>query len=101
MAMGLCNAPKTFQTLMNSIFRDIIDKFVVIYLDDFLILSNTETKSLKHVELVLQRLRKNKLYVFLKKCFLVKPGVEFLGLLSGRNRTWVDLAKIEVIKRWY
>lgn len=68
MAMGLCNAPATFQTFINSIFRDVIDKFLVIYLDDLLIFRNNETEHLQLVELVLQRLKENRVYVFEKKC---------------------------------
>jgi hypothetical protein len=59
---GLCNAPATFQTLMNDIFRREIDDFVLIYLDDIMIFSSTLEEHLAHVRHVLQKLRDNKLY---------------------------------------
>lgn len=100
MAMGLCNAPATFQTLMNSIFRDVIDKFLVIYLDDILIYSDSEEEHMKHVKLVLERLKENCLYISPKKCDFVKEEVEFLGLRAGKKGVRVDPAKIEVIQNW-
>lgn len=63
MAMGLCNAPATFQTLMNTIFRDVIDLFIVVYVDDLLIFSETEDSHIKHLEIVFKRLKENSLYV--------------------------------------
>lgn len=100
MAMGLCNAHATFQTLMNSIFRDVIDKFLVIYLDDILIFSNSEEEHLEHVKLVLEILKENSLYISPKKCEFFKEEVEFLGLLAGKRGIRVDPAKIEVINNW-
>ena len=62
MCFGLSNAPATFQSLMNDIFRDYLGKFVVGYLDDILIFSDTPEQHLQHLELVLKRLREHKLY---------------------------------------
>lgn len=73
---------------------------MVIDLDDPLRFSNTKTEHQQHLQLVLQRLKKNKPYVFLQKCSLLKPEVEFLDLLANRNRIRIDRAKIEVIKEW-
>ena len=63
MPMGLCNAPATFQSLMNRIFYDCIDFFIVIYMDDILIFSKDEESHYKHLKIVLERLEENKLYV--------------------------------------
>ena len=59
MPFGLTNAPAVFQFLMNDILREFLDFFVVVYLDDILIYSNSEEEHIKHVKLVLQRLREN------------------------------------------
>lgn len=99
-ALGLCHAPATFQTLMNSIFRDVIDDFMVVYLDDLLIFSKTAEEHEAHVYLVLNRLRENQLYVSPKKCSFFQPEVKFLGLLDGRNGIRVDPENVEVIKNW-
>lgn len=66
MAMRLCNASATFQTLMNSIARDVIDEWMVIYLDDLLIFSNSEEEYVKYMELVLELLGKTK-YMFCRR----------------------------------
>ena len=68
---GLTNAPATFMTLMNDIFREYLDEFVIVYLDDILIYSKTKEEHLKHLCLVLKTLKKHKLYAKLKKCELV------------------------------
>lgn len=100
MAMGLCNAPATFQTLMNSIFRDVIDNFMVVYLDDLLIFSKTKEDHRRHLQIILERLRKNQLFVSPKKCSLFQKEVEFLRLLVGKNGIKVDPAKVEIINNW-
>lgn len=72
MAMGLCNVLATCQTLIISIFTEIIDDYVVVYLDGLLIFSKTEKGHLQHVKTVLKRLQENELYVSPKKCFFSK-----------------------------
>ena len=56
MPMGLCNAPATFQTLMNRVFYDCIDVFMVVYTDDLLVFSRTEEEHLEHLNVILSRL---------------------------------------------
>jgi hypothetical protein len=87
MPMGLCNAPATFQTLMNNIFYD---DFLVVYMDDLLILSKNEEDHMRHVERVLQRLREHKLYVSPKKCVFMSTEMEFLGFIVGKDGLRVD-----------
>lgn len=72
MAIGLCNAPATFQTLMNSIFFDHIDSFIVVYIDDLLIFSKTKDEHIQHLRIVFERLRENKLFISPKKCEFMK-----------------------------
>jgi hypothetical protein len=75
MPFGLCNAPAAFQHFMNDIFRDILDIYVVIYLDDILIFSETRELHLEHLKEVLQRLKNNNLYCNLEKCEFLVPEV--------------------------
>ena len=56
MPFGLCNAPAAFQHLTNDVFREYLDQFVVVYLDDILIYSNTLKEHKRHVRMVLERL---------------------------------------------
>ena len=79
MPIGLCNAPATFQTLMNQIFYDCIDVFMVVYMDDLLIFSKDEKSHLEHLEIVLSRFREHELYVSPQKFEFIKTEMEFLG----------------------
>lgn len=81
MPIGLKNASATCQALMNSIFRDIIDNFLVVYLDDLLIYSNSREEHIRHLCTVLQRLKDNSLYMGKSKYKLMTKGMEFLGLI--------------------
>ena len=79
MPFGLCNAPAVFQHFMNDIFRDFLDRFVIIYLDDILIYSANPRAHESHVRAVLQRLREHHLYAKLEKCAFDLETVDFLG----------------------
>ncbi len=75
---GLTNAPATFCTLMNDIFREWLDDFVVVYIDDILIYSSSLEEHAEHLRKVFQRLRENKLYAKLEKCEFGVTEVDFL-----------------------
>ena len=79
MPFGLTNAPATFQSLMNDIFRDMLDICVVVYLDDILVYSKNDEDHKQHVQQVLQRLRENQLYARPSKCIFFTGTVEYLG----------------------
>ena len=81
MPFGLANAPAIFQSMMNQIFHDILDVFVIVYIDDLLIFSNSEDEHAEHVSEVLRRLREHQLYAKLSKCSFHVPAVEFLGFV--------------------
>jgi hypothetical protein len=68
MSFGLTNAPAFFMNLMNSVFMDYLDKFVVVFIDDILIYSQSEEEHADHLRMVLQRLREHQLYAKLSKC---------------------------------
>lgn len=100
MPMGLRNAPATFQAFLNSIFREYIDEFVVIYLDDILVLSDNREDHLRHLRIVLTKLRDYKLYVGRNKYELMQEETEFLGLIVGRNGVKIGEERKRVIKEW-
>jgi hypothetical protein len=68
MSFGLTNAPSYFMYLMNKVFMEYLDKFVVVFIDDIMIFSKNEEENDKHLCLVLQKLRENQLYAKLSKC---------------------------------
>ncbi|MBW0508177.1 hypothetical protein O181_047892 [Austropuccinia psidii MF-1] len=75
-AFGLTNAPASFQNLVNDIFADFLDVFVVVYLDDIMVFSSSEEEHVKHVASVLQRLRDNNLVAKASKCAFHASSVE-------------------------
>src|SRR3954471_11768850 len=78
-SFGLTNAPATFSRLMNSIFMEYLDIFVVVYLDDILIYSKNEEEHAEHLRLVLMKLREHHLYAKFTKCEFWIPEVTYLG----------------------
>ncbi|KAJ1041136.1 hypothetical protein NDA10_004492 [Ustilago hordei] len=100
MPFGLANAPAHFQSFINDIFRDIIGIYVVVYLDDFLIFSDTEEVHVKHVTEVLTRLRSNRLFAKLSKCEFHTKTVEFLGYIIKPTGIEMDPEKVRTVKEW-
>jgi transposase InsO family protein len=100
MPFGLTSAPATFMTLMNDIFRDVTDQFVVIFIDDILIYSESIEEHRKHVKVVLDRLRQNRLYAKQSKCEFAKTAIEFLGHFVSDRGLQVDPRKIQTIIDW-
>lgn len=98
--MGLCNAPATFTTMMNTVLNGYIDRFCTVYLDDILIFSKTAKDHRVHVKQVLERLRLHKLYASPKKCHFMTQEVEFLGIIVNDQGLQVNPAKTAVIKQW-
>ena len=68
MSFGLTNAPTYFMYLMNKVFMEFLDKFVVVFINDILVFSKTEEEHAEHLRLVLQKLREHKLYAKWSKC---------------------------------
>jgi hypothetical protein len=100
MPFGLTNAPAIFQHLMNDIFREYMDEFVVVYLDDILIFSKNREDHDKHVRLVLVTLREHGLYTKLEKCEFDKSSVAFLDYVISLDGIFVDKLKVETIQCW-
>ncbi|GBG92564.1 hypothetical protein CBR_g56037 [Chara braunii] len=100
MPFGLTNAPATPQTAMNDIFRDILEEYVLVYLDDILVYSRTLEDHLKHLRDVLQRLRKHGFYAKLSKRRFAQRKVDFLGHHVSDQGLHMDDAKITAIAEW-
>ena len=100
MPFGLTNAPATFQGIMNDLLRDFLDDFVVVYLDDILIYSNSDEEHLEHVKKVMQRLQDAKLYARPSKCCFMQKTVEFCGHIVGNGEVKMDAAKVKTITEW-
>ncbi|KAJ9511015.1 hypothetical protein QJQ45_002809 [Haematococcus lacustris] len=100
MPFGLCNAPATFQRLMNDIFRPHLDQFVLVYLDDILIYSQSEAEHLEHLRTVLGLLRQHQLYANLSKCAFFLPSMDFLGHIISAAGIHPDPAKIRAMVEW-
>ena len=98
--LGLCNAPSTFQRVMNSVMGEYIDDFVLVYLDDILVFSSTEYEHENHLRLVFQQLRQHKLQAKLKKCEFGKPRVKSLGHIVGLGKVHMDKDKVAAVINW-
>nr|AAR89852.1 putative polyprotein [Oryza sativa Japonica Group]ABF99511.1 retrotransposon protein, putative, Ty3-gypsy subclass [Oryza sativa Japonica Group] len=100
MSFGLTNAPAYFMNLMNKVFVDYLDKFVVVFIDDILIYSKDEEEHAEHLRLVLEKLRKHKLYAKFSKCEFWLKEVAFLGHVISAGGVAVDPAKVEAVTEW-
>ncbi|KAL0544431.1 hypothetical protein IC582_019546 [Cucumis melo] len=100
MSFGLTNAPAVFMDLMNRVFREFLDTFVIVFIDDILIYSKTEAEHEEHLRIVLQTLRDNKLYAKFSKCEFWLKQVSFLGHVVSKAGVSVDPAKIEAVTGW-
>ena len=101
MFFGLTNSPATFQSLMNTIFADLIaEGKVAVYLDDILIWSNDLAEHRKIVHEVLTRLEKHDLYLRPEKCEFEKSEIEYLGLIIRPNEVTMDPIKVKAVAEW-
>jgi hypothetical protein len=100
MPFGLTNAPATFQTLMNDIFRDMLDICVIVYMDDILVYSKTPEQHEQHLRRVLQRLREHQLYAKPSKCTLFTDTIDYLGHLVTPEGIKPNPALVEAIIKY-
>ncbi len=100
MPMGLCDTLVTFQSVMKHIFYDCVDDFLAVYMDDLLIFSKDERSHLRHIELVLSRIKERKMYMSLKKCEFLTEEMEFLELNGEIIRLRVHPNKVKMLKMW-
>ena len=86
--------------LMNEMLKEFIGKFVIVYLDDILIFSETKEEHFRHVRHVLEKLQKNKLLINLKKCTLFEKELIYLGFMIAENELKMDPEKVASILSW-
>jgi hypothetical protein len=86
--------------LMNKVFMEYLDKFVVVFIDDILIYSRSEEEREEHLRLVLQKLREHRLYAKLSKCEFWLKKVTFLGHVISKGGISVDPSKVQDVLSW-
>jgi hypothetical protein len=99
-SFGLTNAPAYFMNLMNNVFKEYLDRFVVVINNDILINSKNDSDHEEHLRLVLQKLRDNQLYAKYSKCEFWIDEVPFLGHIISNGGISVDPAKVKEIVEW-
>ena len=100
MPFGLTNAPTAFMDLMNRVFRPYVDQFVMVFVDDILVYSKDRENHDTHLRVVLETLRKERIYEKLSKCEFWLREVSFLGHIVSEEGIQVDPKKVEVIIEW-
>jgi hypothetical protein len=100
MSFGSTNAPVHFMYSMNSVFMPELDKFVVVFIDDILVYSENEEDHVKHLCVVLIRLREHQLYAKFSKCEFWLREVPFLGHMMSDGRIMVDPTKVQEVLDW-
>jgi hypothetical protein len=100
MFFGSTNAPAYFMYLMNKIFMEFLDKFVVVFIDDILIYSKNEEEHEEHLRLVLQKLREHELYTKFSKCEFWLKEVSFLCHIITNGGIAVHPSKVSDVLKW-
>ena len=100
MPFGLTNAPTTFCNLMNDVLFDYLDAFVVVYLDDIVVYSQTLNEHEMNLRKVFQRLREHKLYVKPEKCEFSREQITFLGHKISEGHIRMDERKVQAVIDW-
>ncbi|KAJ9520421.1 hypothetical protein QJQ45_000182 [Haematococcus lacustris] len=97
---GLCNAPATFQQLMNDVFKPHLDDFVLVYLDDILVFSKSAADHERHLHLTLSLLWQHQLCANLAKCAFWLDTVDFLGHIVSAAGIQPDPTKVKAVLDW-
>ena len=100
MPFGLTNAPAFFMDLMNRVFHEYLDSFVIVFINDILVYSKSQEEHEEHLRIVLQILRDRKLFAKFKKCEFYMDCVVFLGHVISWDGITVDPSKIEAVVNW-
>ncbi len=100
MPFGLANAPAVFQSFINEIFRDMLNQYVIVYIDDILIYSKSEDEHIKHVQTILSRLQEHQLFVKAEKCEFHVQHTTFLGYHISHHGVEMDNSKIHAVTEW-
>ena len=97
MSFGLTNAPAAFMDLMNRVFDEYLDKFVIIIIDNILVYSCTMEEHGLHLKIVLEMFREKKLYAKYSKCEVWLRKVAFLGHVVFEEGIYMDPSKVEAV----
>jgi hypothetical protein len=100
MSFGLTNAPAYFMYLMNKVFMEYLDRFVVVFIDDILIFFKMMEEHEEHLRLVLEKLRSNQVYAKFSKCEFWLIEVAFLGHVISTGGVSVDPGKVKDVLNW-
>src|SRR6266498_4938361 len=98
MPFRLCNAPATFQRLMNHVLHDHLSEFVMVYLDDVVIYSKNMAEHVKHLDWVLSQLKWVRLKIKVEKCEFVKPEIKLLKHRISAKGMIPDPGKVTAIE---
>lgn len=100
MPFGLCNAPATFERLMERVLQDILSKICLVYLDNVIVFSETFEGMMENLRKVFLRLRSANLKLNPKKCSLFGREVKYLGHVVSEHGITTDPEKISAIENW-
>ncbi|KAK3544055.1 hypothetical protein QTP86_000399 [Hemibagrus guttatus] len=100
MPFGLTNAPAVFQALINGVFRDLLGRGVIAYIDDILVYSTSMEDHARQVREVLARLQRQHLFVKLEKCEFHRATVTFLGYVISCRGVEMDVDKVRAVTEW-
>jgi hypothetical protein len=100
MSFGLCNAPATFQALMNDVLRPFLRRFVLVFFDDILIYSKSWAEHLCHIRTVLEELQHHQMFLKRTKCAFGAATVGYLGHIISEDGVAMDPAKVQAIRDW-
>jgi hypothetical protein len=100
MPFGLTNAPTYFMNLMNNVFMEELEKFVVVFIDDILIYSKSAEEHEQHLRVILNKLRAHELYAKFSECEFWLQEVAFLGHIITADGVKIDLEKVKAVSEW-
>ncbi|KAI2663045.1 Transposon Tf2-6 polyprotein [Labeo rohita] len=100
MPFGLANSPSYFQAFVNEVFRDMLNRWVIVYIDDILIFSSSYTEHVHHVRAVLNRLIQHQLYAKEEKCQFHQEKISFLGYVISPEGVAMDDSKVNAVRDW-
>ncbi|KAI2644696.1 Retrotransposon-like protein 1 [Labeo rohita] len=100
MPFELANSPLVFQSFINDVFRDMLDRCVIVYINDILIFSDSFQDHVLHVRAVLQRLVQYQLYAKAEKCEFHQTSFSFLGYIISQEGVAMDEAKVRAVTQW-
>jgi hypothetical protein len=86
--------------MMNKVFMEFLDKFVMVFIDDILIYSKSNEEHEKHLRLIMEKLREHKLYAKFSKCEFWLKEVAFLGHIVSKEGIAVDPSKVTAVTKW-